>query len=41
MALEGLDFRFEKTEEGKETKCIKCIHYPRKGHRVKLFVSRL
>ena len=39
MVLEGLDFRYEKNEEGKD--CIKCIHYSRKGHRVKLFLSTL
>jgi len=41
MALEGLDFVYEKSEEGKETKCIKCIHYSRKCHRVKVFLSML
>ena len=41
MALEGLDFRYEKSEEAKETKYIKCIRYSRKGHGVKVFLSVL
>ena len=41
MALQVLDCRYEKCEEGKETKCIYYIRYSREGHRAQLFLSIL